>query len=147
MLTFNVCLCSDHRIIPLFNHVCSLCRVWLFATPLMEAHQAPLSMEFSRQEGWRGPSFPSPGIVPIQGWNPCLLCLASWQAGSSPPAPHPQFLKCVAHTPWPALLGSCWFSCLQGGEGASRPAGWWSIPLLPVPASLSLATSSGGFAE
>ena len=35
----------------------SLNRVRLFATPLTAAHQAPLSMEFSRQEYWSGLSF------------------------------------------------------------------------------------------
>ena len=32
-----------------------------FATPWTVAHQAPLSMEFSRQEYWNGLPFPSPG--------------------------------------------------------------------------------------
>ena len=32
----------------------SLSRVWLFATPWTAAHQAPLSMGFSRQEYWSG---------------------------------------------------------------------------------------------
>ena len=32
----------------------SLSCVWLFATPWTLAHQAPLSMEFSRQEYWSG---------------------------------------------------------------------------------------------
>ena len=31
-----------------------LSRVWLFATPWTAAHQAPLSMGFSRQEYWSG---------------------------------------------------------------------------------------------
>ena len=35
--------------------------VWLFATPLIVAHQASLSMGFSRQEYWGGLLFPSPG--------------------------------------------------------------------------------------
>ena len=30
-------------------------------TPWTVAHQAPLSMEFSRQEYWSGLPFPSPG--------------------------------------------------------------------------------------
>ena len=34
--------------------------VWLFATPWTIAHQASLSMEFSRQEYWSGLPFPSP---------------------------------------------------------------------------------------
>ena len=32
----------------------SVSRVWLFATPWTAAHQAPLSMGFSRQEYWSG---------------------------------------------------------------------------------------------
>ena len=32
----------------------SLSRVWLFVTPWTVAHQAPQSMEFSRQEYWTG---------------------------------------------------------------------------------------------
>ena len=39
----------------------SLSHVWLFVTPWTVAHQAPLSMEFSRQEYWSGLPFPSPG--------------------------------------------------------------------------------------
>ena len=35
-------------------------RVRLYATPQMAAHQAPLSLEFSRQEHWSGLPFPSP---------------------------------------------------------------------------------------
>ena len=33
-------------------------------TPWAVAHQAPLSMEFSRQENWSGLPFPSPGHLP-----------------------------------------------------------------------------------
>ena len=32
-----------------------------FATPWTVGHQAPLSMEFSRQEYWNGLPFPPPG--------------------------------------------------------------------------------------
>ena len=35
-------------------------RVQLCATPEMAAHQAPLSLGFSRQEHWSGLPFPSP---------------------------------------------------------------------------------------
>ena len=41
-----------------------LSRVWLFATPWTVAHQAPLSMEFSRQEYWSGLPCPPPGDLP-----------------------------------------------------------------------------------
>ena len=42
----------------------SLSRVKLFVTPWTVAYQAPLSMEFSRQEYWSGLPFPSPGDLP-----------------------------------------------------------------------------------
>ena len=45
----------------------------VFATPWTAAHQAPLSMGFSRQEYWSGLPFPPPGIFPTQGWTPSLL--------------------------------------------------------------------------
>ena len=45
----------------------SLSRVQLFATPWTIAHQAPPSMEFSRQEYWSGVPFPSPGDLPDPG--------------------------------------------------------------------------------
>ena len=47
-----------------------LSRVRLFATPWTVAHQAPLSMGFSRQEYWSGLPFPSPGDLPIPGIEP-----------------------------------------------------------------------------
>ena len=44
--------------------------VRLFATPWTAAHQAPLSMRFSRQEYWSGLPFPSPGDLPDPGIEP-----------------------------------------------------------------------------
>ena len=46
---------------------CSLSRVRLFATLWTVAHQAPLSMGFSRQEYWSGLPFLSPGDLPDPG--------------------------------------------------------------------------------
>ena len=40
----------------------SLSRVRLLVTPWTVASQAPLSMEFSRQEYWSGLPFPSPSL-------------------------------------------------------------------------------------
>ena len=48
-------------------HAQSLRHIRLFATPLTVAHQAPLSMEFSRQEYWNGLPFPTPGDLPDPG--------------------------------------------------------------------------------
>ena len=44
-----------------------LSHVWLFATPRTVALQAPLSLEFSRQEYWNGLPFPTPGDLPDLG--------------------------------------------------------------------------------
>ena len=41
-----------------------------FAAPWTVAHQAPLSMRFSRQEHWSGLPFPSPGDLPDPGMEP-----------------------------------------------------------------------------
>ena len=47
-----------------------LSHVQLFVTPWTVAYQAPLSMEFSRQENWSGVPFPSPGDLPDPGTKP-----------------------------------------------------------------------------
>ena len=65
-LPFPACLLSH----------CS--HVGLFSTPWAEASQAPLSMEFSRQEYWRGVPSPPPGDPPKQGSTqvshiPCIV--------------------------------------------------------------------------
>ena len=48
-------------------------RVWLCATPETEAHQAPLSLGFSRQEHWSGLPFPSPMHESENGKWSCSL--------------------------------------------------------------------------
>ena len=48
----------------------SLSCVPLFATPRTVAYEAPLSLEFSRQEYWSGLPFPSPGDLPHPGTEP-----------------------------------------------------------------------------
>ena len=42
-------------------------------TPWTIAHQAPLSMGFSRQEYWSGLPYPSPGDLPDPGIEPQSL--------------------------------------------------------------------------
>ena len=44
-----------------------------FVTLLTTAHQAPMSMGFSRQECWSGLPFPSPGDLPHPGIQPVSL--------------------------------------------------------------------------
>ena len=48
----------------LFSHVQISAILWTIA------HQAPLSMGFSRQEYWGGLPFPPPGDLPDSGSNP-----------------------------------------------------------------------------
>ena len=72
-------------------NVKSLSRVRLFATPWTVAHQAPLSMGFSRQEYWSGLPFPSPGYLPDPGIQPRSLALQADAFTSEPPGkPHDQ---------------------------------------------------------
>ena len=54
------------------------------ATPWTVARQAPLSMEFSRQECCSGLPFPSPGDIPNPGIKPRS---PAWQADSLPSEP------------------------------------------------------------
>ena len=53
---------------------CAVLRlIWLFVTPWAVAHQAPLSMGFSRKEYWSGLPFPSLGDLPDPGMEPAFL--------------------------------------------------------------------------
>ena len=72
-----VCVCA---------RVCTCARTVMSdsATPWTVTCQAPLSMQFYRQEYWSGLSFLLQGIFPTQVSNPCLLRLLHWQAYSLP---------------------------------------------------------------
>ena len=48
------------------------------------AYQAPLSMEFSRQEYLSGLPFSTPGDLPDPGIEPTSLSLLQWQVDSLP---------------------------------------------------------------
>ena len=63
----------------------SLHHVRLFATPLTVDCQAPLSMEFSRQEYWGGLPFPSLGDLPDPGIEPGCPALQTESLLSEPP--------------------------------------------------------------
>ena len=63
----------------------SLSPVRLFATPWTVAHQAPPSMECSRQEYWNGLPFPSPGDLPNPGIEPGSPALWADVLLSEPP--------------------------------------------------------------
>ena len=98
-LCFLLCstfLCATYSILNLIlvSPVCSPVR--LFLVPWTVAHQAPLPMEFSRQEHWTGVPFPLQGIFPAQGSNPHLSHLLHWQVDSLPlvPSGKPVCLPC-----------------------------------------------------
>ena len=57
----------------------------LFVTSWTVAHQAPLSMEFSRQEYWGWLPFPSPGHLPYPGIKPRSSELQADSLLSEPP--------------------------------------------------------------
>ena len=65
-------------------HAQLLSCVWLFAISGTVAHQAPLSVKFSRQEDYSGLLSPSPADLPNPGIEPKSLAL---QADSLPPEP------------------------------------------------------------
>ena len=59
----------------------SLSRVQLFAAPWTIIHQAPLSMEFSRQDYCRRLPFPTPGDLLDPGIEPVSLVSAALAGG------------------------------------------------------------------
>ena len=73
----------------------SLSHARLCATPWTVAHQAPLSMGFSRQEYWSGLPFPSPGDLPEPGIKPRSPALQADALTSEPPgkSTHKETLK------------------------------------------------------
>ena len=84
MKTWYTCLCVCVCMYT-YMHACMLSHfscVWLLVTLWTGAHQAPLSMRFSRQEYQSGfPCLPA-GDLPDPGIEPRLLCLIHWQMGS-----------------------------------------------------------------
>ena len=61
LLWYVTYLCVHECVLSCFSHV------WLFAMLWTLAHQAPLSMGFSRQEYWNGLPCPLPGDLPDPG--------------------------------------------------------------------------------
>ena len=122
------------------RQVCySLSHVRLFGTPWTVACQAPLSMEFSRQEYWSGLPFPSSGDLPDPGMEPRFLALQADCLSSEPPRrispPWPKSevksLSCV----W--LFVTPWTVAYQASPsiGFSRQEYWSGLPF-PSPEDL-----------
>ena len=73
-------------IINLKNVLCVLSHVQLCVTLWTVAHQAPLSMEFSRKESWSGLPLPPPGDLPDTGIEPMSPALQANSLTADPPA-------------------------------------------------------------
>ena len=79
--------------------LCHFSHEQLFEILWTVAHQAPLSMGFSRQEYWSGLPFPLLGDLPSPGTNTHLLectILLHWQVGSLyqvPPGKAQEYVK------------------------------------------------------
>ena len=74
-------------------HAQLLSRVLLFVTLWTAACQAPLSMEFSRQEYWSGLPFPTPRDLPNPGIKLVSPVFPALQVDSLPvePSGKPEF--------------------------------------------------------
>ena len=82
----GVLLCIRQRMpVGPWLHAQSLGCLWLIATPWTVAHQAPLSVEFPRQEYWSGLLFLSTGDLPDQGIEPASPALAGGFFTTEPP--------------------------------------------------------------
>ena len=79
---------SPNKTVKVKVKVKSLSRVQLFATLWTIAHQAPLSMGFSRQEYRSRLPFPSPGDLPNSGIEPRPPALEAEALTSEPPGKH-----------------------------------------------------------
>ena len=77
----------------------SFSRVRFSVTPWTVAPQAPLSMEFSRQEYWSGLLFPSPGDLPNPGIKPRFPALQADSLLSEPPGKLHQFSSVAQSCP------------------------------------------------
>ena len=92
--------------------LCLVSHVWLFATPWSVAHQAPLSIEFSRQEYWSGLPYPSQKDLPNLGVEPRSPSL---QVDSLPSKPlgKPKNIPYSRGSSWPRNWTRVF--CIAGG--------------------------------
>ena len=85
----NISVCVYKKCIYIYKYIYKYIFTlkYIFATPWTVAHQAPLSVEFSRQEYWSRQPFPSPVDLPNRGIKPGSPALQANSLLSAPPAP------------------------------------------------------------
>ena len=71
------------------------------------AHQAPLSVGFSRQEYWSGLPFPSPGDLPDQGIEPRSPVLQADALPSEPPGKPKETIRLSSTVAVPFHIPEC----------------------------------------
>ena len=116
--------------------VCVLSHVQLFATLWIIAHQAPLSMGFSRQEYWSRLPFPStgdllhPGIKPVSPASPAL------QADSLSLKPLGHLVRKISSVQFSSVAQSCplfettWIAARQASLSITNS--WSSLKLTSI---------------
>ena len=102
--------------------------VCLFVIGWTVAHQAPLSMGFSRQEYWSGLPFPSPGDPPNPVINPLYLMSPELTGGFFTTSATWETLV------WPLLFLKCRWLTFVRAHAASGPP----VPLGPCQPSARL---------
>ena len=108
-----------------------LSHVQLLVTPWTAAHQAPLSIGFSRQENWSGLPFPSPGDLPDPGAEPASPALAGGFFTTEPPGKALREMGGVLNDPRkerPPLGAAPAVLVQQAGSGKD----WTQSPALPL---------------
>ena len=74
------------------------------------AHQAPLSMEFSRQGYWSGLPVSSPGVLLNPGKKPGSAALQADSLPSEPPVKSYRETPCIGNAK--KTLAALWYACL-----------------------------------
>ena len=94
---------NSNRKVYMLSHIS---HIWLSATPWITAHQAPLTVGFSRQY-WKGLPFPPPGDLSDPGIKPVAPPLQVYSTTELPGSPRKVYLNTINDNPeylWTILL-------------------------------------------
>ena len=109
----------------------------VLSDPMGVAHQAPLSVEFFRQENWNGLPFPSPGDLPdpgIKPGSPALAggCFTIWATREAPLqlAQKSSLEWCLSSQP-PCHMQPSWLSKRKFGTSRANSSTVFKNPNAP----------------